>query len=172
MVFMRAANVGGHQVFRPAALAKALAAWDVVNIGAAGTFAVRKSATPKAFGPEFLARLPFRMEFMLLRGGDLEKLIATQPFAEIKCSKDLRPFVSVLAKRPAKEFPFPMDQPEGENWQVRIIGMQGRFVLSLWRRRGKTLLYPNAVVEKTLGLPATTRTWETILKLQEVLRKT
>ena len=36
VVFMRAVNVIGHRTFRPPALAKELAAFDVVNLGAAG----------------------------------------------------------------------------------------------------------------------------------------
>ncbi len=38
VVFIRGVNVGGHRPFRPAAFAKELSAFDVVNIGAAGTF--------------------------------------------------------------------------------------------------------------------------------------
>ena len=41
VVFLRGVNVGGHKTFRPAALARELAALDLVNVGAAGTFVVR-----------------------------------------------------------------------------------------------------------------------------------
>ena len=41
VVFFRAANVGGHQVFQPGALAKKLGELGVVNLGAAGTYVVR-----------------------------------------------------------------------------------------------------------------------------------
>ena len=37
LVFLRGMNVGGHRRLRPAALARELAAYDVVNVGAAGT---------------------------------------------------------------------------------------------------------------------------------------
>ena len=43
VVFFRAVNVGGHQKFQPSVLAKKLADFGVVNIGAAGTFVVRKN---------------------------------------------------------------------------------------------------------------------------------
>lgn len=39
IVLLRAVNVGGHKTFRPGALAKELAAWDAVNVGAARTSA-------------------------------------------------------------------------------------------------------------------------------------
>ena len=51
VVFLRGVNVGGHKRFRPAALAKELVHLDAVNIGAAGTFVIRRRvsrATPPA----------------------------------------------------------------------------------------------------------------------------
>src|ERR1700704_5607440 len=43
VVFFRAVNVGGYQKFQPGKLAKELAEFGVVNIGAAGTFVVREN---------------------------------------------------------------------------------------------------------------------------------
>lgn len=42
VVLLRGINVGGHRKLRPKTLASDLEAFDVVNIGAAGTFVVRK----------------------------------------------------------------------------------------------------------------------------------
>jgi hypothetical protein len=42
VVFLRGVNMGGHRTFRPSLLAKELSRFDVVNVGAAGTFIVRK----------------------------------------------------------------------------------------------------------------------------------
>ena len=49
VVFLRAANVGGHQTFHPKTLANDLAAFRVVNIGAAGTFVVRDNPSRVGF---------------------------------------------------------------------------------------------------------------------------
>jgi uncharacterized protein (DUF1697 family) len=76
----------------------------------------------------------------------------------------------VLAKRPRTLPHLPISQPPGEKWQVRIVGVSGKLVLSLWRRLGKTILYPNEVVEKHFGAPATTRNWNTIVTLCEILK--
>ncbi len=59
VVFLRASNIGGRNVFRPAKLARDLAHLDVVNIGAAGTFVVRARATAEAVRREILAKLSF-----------------------------------------------------------------------------------------------------------------
>src|SRR6185369_14338713 len=42
VVFMWFVSYGGHRAFRPAALARDLAKFEVVNVGAAGTFVVKK----------------------------------------------------------------------------------------------------------------------------------
>ena len=83
--------------------------------------------------------------------------------------KDVGQFVSVMQKALHATPHLPLDQPAGEKWEVRIVGVIGRFALSL-RRPGRTGLYPNAVVEKHLGLPATTRSWNTIAAICEVLK--
>ena len=45
VVLLRGINVGGHRTFRPAALAEQLKHWAAVNIGAAGTFVIRRPVT-------------------------------------------------------------------------------------------------------------------------------
>jgi hypothetical protein len=38
IVFLRGVNVGGHRTFRPSIVARELNDYDVLNVGAAGTF--------------------------------------------------------------------------------------------------------------------------------------
>jgi hypothetical protein len=49
VVFLRGVNVGGHRTFRPSILAKGLSDYGVVNVGAAGTFVVRKPGSKTKF---------------------------------------------------------------------------------------------------------------------------
>ena len=49
VVFFRGINVGGHRTFRASILARELAAYDGVNVGAAGTFVVRKPGSRAEF---------------------------------------------------------------------------------------------------------------------------
>jgi len=76
--------------------------------------------------------------------------------------------VSVLQKAPRIKTSLPIEQPAGPKWEVRIIAITGRFALSV-RHPGRT--YSNAVVEKHLGVPATTRNWKTIETVCEILQK-
>ena len=170
VVFMRGVNVGGHRPFRPAAFAEELSAFDVVNIGAAGTFIVYKTVSQATLRAEFLRRLPFKAELMICRSRDLMDLVSADPFPREAYIKDVRRFVSVLAKRPSTKPRFPFSHPAGRAWQVKVVGLRGRFALSLWRRMGRAMVYPNEVVEKELTIPATTRNWDTISKINNILR--
>ncbi|MBI2947813.1 MAG: hypothetical protein HYY23_09200 [Verrucomicrobia bacterium] len=168
VVFFRAVNVGGHQSFQPGKLAKELEPFGVVNIGAAGTFAVREKVIPAKLREAILRRLPFKPDLMICPAADVLALARANWFGAAPAGRDIGWFVSVLQKAPRSKPPLPIEQPAGEKWEVRIVAITGRFALSV-RRLGKT--YSNAVVEKHLGVPATTRSWNTIKTICEVLEK-
>src|SRR5437870_4733399 len=99
VVFLRGINVGGHRTLRPRILANALRHLDVVNVGAAGTFVIRKPIGRTSLRAELMRRLPFQAEVMICNGGDILRLASADPFAgELSGPKIVR-FVSVLAKR-------------------------------------------------------------------------
>lgn len=170
VVFLRGVNVGGHKAFRPSMVAKELAEFDVVNVGAAGTFVVRKSISSALLRAEFNRRLPFAADLMICRGGDVSDLGSGDPFSGSRSDKEVSWFVSVLAKRPRTLPPLPIRHPAGDNWQVKVVGVRGMFALSLHRRVGRTLVYPNEVVERHLGVSATTRNWNTVCALCDILK--
>ena len=58
IVFLRGINVGGHRTFRPSILAQQLREYDVVNVGAAGTFVVRRAGSRSQFRTALLQKLP------------------------------------------------------------------------------------------------------------------
>jgi uncharacterized protein (DUF1697 family) len=163
--------VGGRSRFRPAVFARELAAFDVLNIGAAGTFVVRKPVSQATLRAELLRKLPVKAEFMICPARDIVDLVSADPFPPEASAEGVRRFVSVLAKRPTKLPKFPLTHPDGKSWQVKVVGLHGKCALSLWRRMGKTLAYPNEVVEKSLGISATTRNWDTITKIHDVLQR-
>ncbi len=173
VVFFRAVNVGGHQKFQPSVLAIQLKDFGVANIGAAGTFVVRANVSPSRLRGEILRRLPFEPELMICPSHEVLALAHSEAFPEAPAGKDVGRFVSVLQKVPARKPgppPLPISHPAGEKWEVRIVGITGRFALSL-RRPGRTGVYSNAVVEKHLGIPATTRSWNTLAAICEVLER-
>lgn len=61
----------------------------------------------------------------------------------------------------------PIERPTG-GWEVKRVAVKDRFVLRRWRALRKSGLYPNEVVEREFGVPATTRTWGTIEKIRQI----
>ena len=92
VVFFRAVNVGGHQKFQPGKLAKELAAFGVVNIGAAGTFVMRENVSETKLRGEVLRRLPFEPELMICPARDVLALARGNWFADAPAGKDLGRF--------------------------------------------------------------------------------
>jgi|SRR5580704_41397 uncharacterized protein (DUF1697 family) len=203
VVFLRAVNVGGTNRCRPAALAKQLAKFGVVNIGAVGTFVVREDVSESALRAALVRKLPFKCEIMICPARDIIKLVrqwtdspwraSKNPFLRQRSRReprnvdgkaregsrigrranqasgpDIVRFVSVLAKRLRVLPPLPFSLPSGDDWLVKIIAIQGRFVLGLYRRQMKTISYLGKI-EKRLGVPVTTRNWNTIEKVARIL---
>ncbi len=106
VVFLRGVNVGGHRTFRPTILARELRDYDVVNIGAAGTFVVRKPGRSRAtFRAQLLRKLPTETEVMLCDGRDVLRLETENPFGTEPPSSDVVRFVSILSKAGAIRAP-------------------------------------------------------------------
>ncbi len=169
VVFLRGVNVGGHKAFRPSAVARALRELDVVSVGAAGTFVVRQRVSRATLRAAMQRALPVATELMLCRAREVQDLHRDSPFARARATGTVTRYVTVLARRPRRSPPLPLRRPAGRDWQVHVIGVRGVFVLSLHRRRGRTLIYPNAVIERHFGAAATTRNWNTIGTICDML---
>jgi uncharacterized protein (DUF1697 family) len=168
VVFLRGLNVGGHRRVRPSVIARALHKYDVVNVGAAGTFVVRKPGPRAAFRAALIKKLPFEAEVALCDGRDLIRLETENPFGGEPSRPDTVRFVSVLSKAARARPSVPFTLPPGEEWLVRVIGSTNRFVFGLYRRHMRTITYLGQI-DKLFGAPVTTRNWNTITTIVRVL---
>lgn len=168
VVFLRAVNVGGANVCRPATIAKELSRFDIVNIGAVGTFVVRGKVNETALRAALGRKLPFKCEMMICSGNAIAKLIAKDPFVGQPCGADITRFVSIARKRVRAPAPLPVSLPAEGQWLLRIVAVEGQFVLGVYRRHMKAIGYLGRI-EKLLGQPLTTRSWSTIEKVAKVL---
>jgi uncharacterized protein (DUF1697 family) len=168
VIFLRAVNVGRTNRCQPAQIAKELARFDVVNIGAVGTFVVRKDASETALRTAIARKLPFKCEIMICPARDIIKLTKKDPFAGQPSDPDIVRFVSVLAKRLPAPPSLPLSLPSDDDWLLRIIAIQNRFALGLYRRQMKAISYLGKI-EKQFGVPVTTRNWNTIEKVAQIL---
>ena len=168
VVFLRAVNVGKANRCQPASIAKQLSGFGVVNIGAVGTFVVRKNVSESSLRAAIAKKLPFKSEIMICPARDVIKLASKDPFSRQPSGPDITRFVNVLAKRVRRPPRLPLSLPSDDDWLLKIIAIQGRFVLGLYRRQMKAISFLGKL-EKLLGVPATTRNWNTIKKIAEIL---
>ena len=169
VVLLKGVNVGGYRTFRPSVLARELRRFDVVNVGAAGTFVIRKAVSRAKLRVEMMRRLPFETDVMICSGGDILRLASADPFAGQPSDRDIVRFVTVLARRRELSSPVPLNFPAGDRWSLRILGCHGRFVFGVHRREMRAISYLGQL-EKVFGVTATTRNWNTILAIVRVLK--
>ena len=168
VVFLRGVNVGGHRTFRPSILAQQLKRYDAVNVGAAGTFVIRKAATQAELRAELQDRLPFETEVVICKAQDLITMASRHPFGNQLIPPDVVRFVSVLSKRPRVLPSLPLSFPEEGDWLLRILSTENRFVFGMYRRHMKTIRYLT-MVDTLFGVPVTTRNWNTFTTILKVL---
>jgi uncharacterized protein (DUF1697 family) len=169
IVFFRGINVGGHRTFRPSILPRELSAYDVVNVGAAGTLVVRKPGSRAKFVAELRRKLPFNVAVAFCNGSDLIRLEMENPFGAEPLRSDVVRFVSILSKAGRDTISLPIALPQSGEWFVRIIGSKNRLVFGVYRRHMKTIGYLGQI-DKLFGAQATTRSWNTILSVLRILK--
>ena len=168
VVLLRGVNVGGHRTFRPSALCKQLEHLDPVNIGAAGTFVIRKRISQAKLRAELARCLPFDTEIMICEGRDITRLVSADHFAHQPAGSDITRFVTLLAKRPRAALSIPMVFPPTGKWLLKIVGTDNRFVFGIYRRDMKVISLLGKF-DKLFGVPATTRNWNTIIAIAKFL---
>ncbi len=171
VVFLRGVNVGGHRTFRPSILARELGECDVVNVGAAGTFVVRKPVSRARVRAELLRKLPFETDVVLCDGRDLIRLETENPFGAEPTRPDIVRFVSILSKACRARASLPITFPPDKEWLLRVIAVKKQFVVGVYRRHMKAIGCLGQI-DKLFGVPATTRNWNTILAVVRILNGT
>ncbi len=168
VVLLRGLNVGGHRTFRPSRLAEHLQHLDAVNIGAAGTFVIRRPVSRAQLRVEVASRLPFEAEIVIFQGREIVRLMSHDFFSGHPVRPDIVRFVSVLSRLPRSTPRLPINLPSPGKWLLKILAREGRFVFGLYRRHMKVISYLGSL-DRVFGVPATTRNWNTITAIAKVL---
>lgn len=180
VVFLRAVNVGGTNRCRPASIARQLAKFDVVNIGAVGTFVVRGKTSESTLRSAIAKKLPFKCDIMIVPAKAIVDLVRKDPFARQPSGPDITRFAMMmhepLRSSSARAISSlvtghsSLSLPSANKWLLKLIAIEDRFVLGLYRREMKAISYLGKI-EKLLGAPATTRNWNTIEKVVKILKQ-
>jgi uncharacterized protein (DUF1697 family) len=168
VVLLRGVNVGGHRRIRPATLARHLSRFDVVNIGAAGTFVIRRPVARARLRAEIARRLPFEAEIVICDGPELAGLLSRRHFAGQPERPDVVRFVSVLTGRPRVTPSLPLSLPTTGKWLLKILAREGRFAFGVYRRDMRVVGYLGQL-DRLFGVPVTTRNWNTVTAIAKAL---
>jgi uncharacterized protein (DUF1697 family) len=168
VVFLRAVNVGTANRCRPALIARQLSKFGVVNIGAVGTFVVRENVGESTLRAALARKLPFQCEIMICSAVEMIKLASVSPFSGHSADPNITRFVNILSKRLPSPPSLPFSLPSDDDWLLKVIAIQEKFVLGFYRRQMKAISCLGKL-EKLLGVPATTRNWNTIEKIVKIL---
>ena len=168
VVFLRGVNVGGHKTFRPTSVIEQLSHLDPVNIGAAGTFVIRRPVSQTRLRAELARSLPFDTEIMICHGRDVAGLIRRNPFANEPEGGEVVRFVSVLSRSPRSAPSMPMRFPSSGKWLLKVRARDNRFIVGLYRRHMKAVGFLGKL-DRIFGVPVTTRNWNTMTAIAKVL---
>ena len=164
VVFLRGVNVGGHRRFRPSTLVEKLRHLDVVNIGAAGTFVVRKPVSRAKLRAEIARVLPVDAEIAICDGSEIAELHSHTVDAPAGAVR----FVSVLTRAPRSAPELPIQFPSTGDWLLKVVARDGRFVFGVYRRHMKVIGYLG-MLDRAFGAPAITRNANTIAAIVKAL---
>src|SRR4029077_20596353 len=141
VVFLRGVNVGKANRCQPAVIASQLSRFGVINIRAVGTFVVREEVSQSALRAAIAKKLPFKCETMICPALDIIKLPAKNPFTGQPSGEKITQFVSVLAKSLPLPLPLKLPHclPSPDDWLLKIIAIDDRFVLGVYRREMKAI---------------------------------
>jgi uncharacterized protein (DUF1697 family) len=170
VVLLRGVNVGGHRTFRPARLAEQLQHLGAVNIGAAGTFVIRKPVARAQLRVELASRLPFDTDIMICPSRDIARLLSHDWFAGRPSRPDIVRFVSVLSRVPRLAPSLPLTLPSRGQWMLKVLARDGRFVIGEYRRQMKAIGYLGTL-DRVFGASATTRNWNTVSAIAKALAR-
>ena len=171
VAFLRAINVAGQKLIKMQELVRILSAAGFRNVrtyiqsgnvifdsASANSAAVRRKlerTLEKAFG--------YRVTVVLRTLPELQRLIRREPFKTVTTESDVMLFVVLLADDPKTKPKLPLIS-EKENLTVIEVQDGAAFVVARRKENGRSG-FPNAFVEKTLGVSATTRNWNTVTKI-------
>lgn len=106
---------------------------------------------------------------MICKGQDILDVANGKPFGDEPAGSGVVRFVSVMAKRPSRVPSTPLSLPGQGRWLLRILAVQNRFVFGQYRRHMKTIGYLG-MIDQIIGVPVTTRNWNTVTAIVEALR--
>jgi len=171
IAFLRAINVGGHAVVKMTDLRDAFAAGGCTNVRTviqSGNIVFEAPASGRA---ALARRICQHLEPLIGKDpgvfirtkDDLAALVAADRFKRFARESDVKLYVAFLAGTPTRTPRLPL-RDDKEGLEVFATSSNDAFIVSRRKRNG-FYGFPNAFIEKAFGVSATTRNWNTVIRI-------
>ncbi len=154
-IFLRAANVGGNNVFSPKEFVAQHPELQLTNIGHAGTF-VSKSDAPD-LAAAVAAALSIGLPMAIVDQAEVQDLVKTPPEVPEGAKAEVTVFLE------DGDAPSQQAWPEAGEWEIRLQAATPWCAVTLRQPGGR--LSPYKVLEAATGRPGTTRSWGVMEKV-------
>jgi uncharacterized protein (DUF1697 family) len=168
--FLRAVNVGGRgllamsdlkRIFERAGCTKVRTIIQSGNVLFAPPTGSAASLRRRIEGE--LAKLLGKEVVVVYRSTrELATMVVSAPFGAVEAGPDVKLYVGFLAAAPTKVPELPLCLPK-EGLEITRMGKRDVFLVS--RRVKGRFGFPNELIERALGVAATTRNWSTVAKM-------
>jgi uncharacterized protein (DUF1697 family) len=175
VALLRAVNVGGHGVLKMESLRRAffgLGFTDVRTLLQSGnvvfTSPVDEPEAEMAGRIKACLRdtLAIETTVFLRTRRELEKLVRRDPFGDEAAGWDVKKYVAFLERKPKPGLTDPvLSAKDG----LTLFSVEGREAFLLLGRVNGRYGFPNQFIETRLDIAATTRNWNTVVKLAETI---
>ena len=100
---------------------------------------------------------------------EVEAIVKGTPFRDFEAEPDTKLYVTFLSQTPPRQPRFPLLSPKEA---LEVIAMKNLEVFIVSRQKKNGFYgFPNNFIEKELGVSATTRSWSTLTKIVQFVRK-
>jgi uncharacterized protein (DUF1697 family) len=99
---------------------------------------------------------------------EFDSIIKLNPFGKIKHTSTTKFYTTFLKDKLKKKPLLPL---KSDNKNVEIIQISGREIYAAAKEINGKFGFPNNFIENYLGIKATTRNWNTVLKMSELIIK-
>ncbi|MDP9345148.1 MAG: DUF1697 domain-containing protein [Actinomycetota bacterium] len=171
VALLRGINVGGHRRISMPELRDVLEAAgyeDVVTLLQSGNVVVKAKGSAKALGPA--------LETLIERELDADPLVVVRTHRELGSVIDRNPFPEAVEQPRLLQVSFLSAEPgaaavqeiETGDWGPDSVAFSGREIYASYPEGMNNSKLGRALTDRRLGVTATARNWNTVLKLHEL----
>lgn len=174
IAFLRGINVSGQKIIKMTELAKIISDMKYKNVRTyiqSGNVIFQSEEEEEAKHEEnmekmLLKKLGYEVTVIVRSLKDIEMLIGRNPFRKIEMTNDITAYVTFLKHESDSK----LIKPErSEKDGVEVLSVKGGNVFCLsFRMKSGQKGFPNLFIEKKFKVAATTRNWNTVIKVFEI----